>query len=253
MITKNQSINYTKNALLYAERGGELLHSHKCFGDAQTIYHQMKENEAFNTKTIKKSMHIKIRIAPEDKGKLSTQDWIDISQKYALKIGFHNNPYAVYIHEENSEKEHIHIVASRIKEDNKAVSDSFTHYKNMDFSRQIEAEYNLRKVKRKLEKIRKQEIFKSSDKRILKLKELIEKAINISDNLPDFIFHLEQQGVKVKKGRGISFIDKDGAKFKGSQIGRKLSLKNIEHSLQYNQQIKRENQQEKGMDFGIGM
>lgn len=238
MITKNQSISYTRNALLYAERGGELLYSHKCYGDADAIYHQMKEYEAFNSRTLKKTMHVKMRIAPEDKGKLSNQDWIDIAEKYANKIGFQNNAYAIYIHEENTDKEHIHIISSRIRDNNTAVSNSFTHYKNLDFSRQIEVEYNLRKVERKLEKMKQQEVFKSTDTRVLHLKKEIEEAIEMSDDLDDFIFYLNQKGVKVKRGRGISFIDKDGVKFKGSQISRNLSLKKIEQTFQYDQQVK---------------
>lgn len=114
MITKLQSISYTKNALAYCELGGDLLYSNSCFGNHQDIYLQMKEHELLNEHCKKKTFHIKIRIAPEDKGKLNTNDWIDITKKYAQKIGFSDNPYAIYIHEEGTEKEHIHIVASRI-------------------------------------------------------------------------------------------------------------------------------------------
>ena len=123
MIAKLQSISYTSNALSYCEKGGELLISNKCLGNASQIFEQMKEMEKRNDRCEKKAFHIKIRIAPEDKGKLNNQDWIDISEGYAKKIGFQNNMYATYIHEEGSEKEHIHIVASRIMDNNLAVPD----------------------------------------------------------------------------------------------------------------------------------
>lgn len=232
MIAKLQQINHLKMALDYCERGGQLFDSHKCLGNSENIYQQMMANNGLNDRCSKKSFHIKIRIAPEDKGFLSTQDWLDISKDYAEKIGYQNNPYVVYIHEENTEKEHIHIVASRIKENNKAVSDSYTNYKNMDFCRKVEEKYGLRKVERKLEKLKKQEVFVSRDKRLPLLKEKIVEALKSSKNMTAMGEKLKKQGVTMKIGRGVAFIDKDGVSFKGSQIDRKFSLKGLEISMQ---------------------
>lgn len=236
MIAKLQSISYTSNALSYCEKGGELLISNKCLGNASQLFEQMKELEKRNDRCEKKAFHIKIRIAPEDKGKLNNQDWIDISEGYAKKIGFQSNMYATYIHEEGSEKEHIHIVASRIMDNNLAVPDSFTHYKNLDYCREIEKKYDLRKVERKLEKFKAQEQFIPTDKRSTDLKEAIFSAISISDSIEDIVFHLKNQNIKTKIGRGISFIDKNGVNKKGSEIDRKLSLKGIEKLLSYKDQ-----------------
>jgi len=244
MIAKLQSIAYTNNALAYCERGGEILTTNECLGNANQIAEQMKNSEKFNDRCINKSFHIKIRLAPEDKGKLNSKDWIDISKDYSKKIGFENNPYAVFIHEEGSEKEHIHIVASRIMSNNLAVQDSYTHYKNLDFCRKIEKKYNLRKVERKLEKFKAQEIFTSTDKRTTNLKEEIFSAINISDSMEDVVFHLKNQNIKTKIGRGISFIDKNGVHKKGSEIDRKLSLKGIEKLLSYKSQEKQFNKEQ---------
>lgn len=240
MIAKSQSISYTKNALAYCERGGELLTTNLCIGNSEDISKQMQKNNALNDKCLKHTLHVKIRVAPEDKGKLNTQDWIDISKKYAYKIGFQNNPYAVYIHKEATDMEHIHIVASRIKDDNKAVSDSYTHYKNMDFCREIERKYSLRKVERVLEKVKSQEKFIGSDKRKILLKTKILQVIDLSDSLDDVVFHLKNRGIKTKIGRGIGFEDEKGAYFKGSSIDRKFSLKGIEKLLSYDNQEKRD-------------
>ncbi len=238
MIAKLESVSYLKNCLSYCERGGELISSNKCLGDSSEIYHQMLENNQLNDRCKKHTFHIKIRIAPEDKGKLTIQNWIDISNDYAEKIGFQHNPFAVYIHEEGTDKEHIHIVASRIQDNNLAVSNSYTHYKSMDFCREIEDKYNLRQVKRVLEQTKQQEDFISDDKRLLAIKDKIQSAINQSDSFEDFEFHLKNMGVKLKKGRGLSFIDKDGISFKGSKIDRKYSLKGIEKMFSYEEQIK---------------
>lgn len=230
MIVKIESINFTKNALEYCERGGEAIYLNKCFGNSSDIFEQMKENNAYSESS-KPTFHAKLRIAPEDKGKLNTQQWIDIAGNYADKIGFKNTPYVIYVHEEGSEKEHIHIVGSRVKADNTLVSDSFTHYKNLDFCREIEANYNLRKVERKLEAIKSNTIFVSHDTRISPLIEKITKAIHQADSMEDFIFYLNNHNIKVHKGRGIAFTDENGIYLKGSQLGRQFSLKNIESAI----------------------
>lgn len=249
MIAKIESIStgHTLNSLSYCEVGGELIFSNLCLGNSKDIYLQMLENNALNDRCSKQTFHIKIRIAPEDKGKLNIQDWIDISNGYATKIGFQNNPFAVYIHEEGNEREHIHVVASKILENNTAVSDSYTHYKNMDFCREVEKKYNLRKVERVLEKVKNGEVFQSSDKRINPLKNKIFNAIEMSDTLEDVAFLLQNQRIKMKTGRGIGFTDEKGVYFKGSSIDKKLSLSGIEKLLSYeyqqNQQLEQNTEQ----------
>jgi hypothetical protein len=237
MVSKCASIGYSGNALQYCERGGELLTTEKCLGTSKDIFEQMKMNNSSNDRCDKNSFHISIRVAPEDKGLLTNQDWIDISQSYAQKIGFSDNPYAVYIHEESTEREHIHIVASRIQSNNLAVPDNFTHYKSMDFCREMERKYKLREVERVLEKIKNQEKFQRNDKRLKPLENKIAIAIEKSDSIEDFKFHLKNVGVATKVGRGISFIDEGGVKFKGSSINRNYSLKGIEKLLSYEQQV----------------
>lgn len=241
MIAKIESISYLQNSLAYCERGGELIASNKCIGDSAQINSQMERNNALNDKCLKNTFHVKIRIAPEDKGKLNSQQWIDISNEYAEKIGFNENPFAVYIHEEGSDKEHIHIIASRIKANNRAVKDNYTYYKNMDFCREIEKKYNLRQVKRILESVKNKEVFVKNDKRISPLKVKIASAIKQSDSFTDFVFHLKNMGIKTKKGRGIGFTDEKGVYIKGSDIDRAYSLKGIEKLLSYEQQEKQIN------------
>lgn len=240
MIAKLQSISYLKNALTYCERGGTLLYSNLCFGSSEDINFQMDNNNRYNDKCIKNTFHIKIRIAPEDVKKLNTQHWIEITNEYANKIGFSENPFAVYIHEEATEKEHIHIIASRIKADNKAVKDNYTHYKNLDFCRYIEDKYNLRKVKRVLESIKSEEKFITIDKRFSTIEQKIKTAIIQSDNIDDFIFHLKNMNIKTSIGRGIGFTDEKGVYFKGSEINRNYSLSGLNKLLTYKSQEKNE-------------
>ncbi len=235
MIAKLQTISHTANALAYCERGGELLYSNECFGNSNQIFKQMQYQQRLNDRCKKKSFHIKIRAAPSDKGKLSNQDWIKIAMKYAKSLGFSRHQYAVFFHEKATDRQHIHIVCNRIR-NNKAVHNKFTHYKSLEFCRETEKEYKLQKIDRKLEKLKNNEEFISKNSRSNNLKELILKAIDISDSLDDVVHELENQGIKTSISRGISFTDKKGASFKGSSIDRELSLSGIKKKLSYKEQ-----------------
>lgn len=235
MIINISSVSHTRSLLKYCEKGGEIIHASKSFGNSDDIYHQMQEQEAFNTKCIKKTFHASIRIAPEDKGKLSIQDWIDISDRFAKKIGFENNIYAVYIHELGTAQEHSHIVSTRITDENLAVKNNYTKYKCMDFSREIENEYNLRKVIRKLEKFKAKEVFITKDHRTQTLQKIIISEMKSSKDLNELIINIENKhGIKTKVGKGIYFTDNHGVKKKGSEIHKNISIKGIHKFLKRN-------------------
>jgi hypothetical protein len=247
MIAKIEAISHTLNALDYCERGGELIYSFNCIGNASEIYKQMESNNSLNDHCKKPTFHAKIRISPEDIGILKTQDFLDIALDYAKTIGFELNPYAVYIHEEGTDKEHIHIVASRIKENNTAVTESYTRYKNLDFCRKIEEKYNLRRVKRVLETVKEQKVFISEDARQFPLVKKIDQAIEYSVTLKDFVFHLEQNVVNVQIGRGIGFTDEKGVYFKGSDLGRDYTLSSITKRLEKQVIIEQANRNDRAM------
>lgn len=232
MIIKNQSISHTFNALSYCEKGGELIYTHKCLGSTQEIFDQMDRINRQNQRCHKPTFHVKMRMAPEDFGKLTIQEELDILKRYTEKIGFDKNLYAIYIHKEGTPEQHFHIVASRILENNRAVSDSFYKFKNNDFCREIEEEFGLRKIERGLEKVR-----KAKDS----LKEVILHCLDQSLDIEDFIFELSQYNIKVRLGRGITFEDEKGTLYSGSSIDRNLSLMLIESRFYNREQIAGEN------------
>ncbi len=54
------------------------------------------------------------------------------------------------------------------------------------------------------------------------MKEEIYKAIDISDSIDDLVFNLKKNKIQTKIGWGISFIDNQGVRKKGSDINRNL-------------------------------
>lgn len=239
MICKTANITHSSNALNYAEKGGELIHANGVWGDAKEINKEFQLVQASNDKAKYKSSHSIISFNPEDKmEQLTDQDLIDISEKYAKAQGFDQNQYAVYLHQDKDHI-HLHIVSNRINNDAKCVSSSNNYYKNKDFAKAMEKEYNLiptnRLVKEKgMSKEAFKEIsknFKPDNSRANSIKQVLDTCISNSSTIEQFSKEVEQYGIKVHRGRGIAFTDKEGATFKGSQIGREYSLKGIEKQI----------------------
>jgi len=59
-----------------------------------------------------------------------------------LKMGFGNQPYIVYKHED-IERHHLHIITVRVDENGKKISDSFEKLRSMDACRELEIKYGL--------------------------------------------------------------------------------------------------------------
>ena len=73
------------------------------------------------------------------------QRWLVIAADYMKAMEFDNNQYVVVKHND-TDHDHIHIVASRIRLDGSVVDDSWDYYKSQETIRQLERNYNLETV-----------------------------------------------------------------------------------------------------------
>jgi hypothetical protein len=73
------------------------------------------------------------------------QRWLAIAADYMKTMEFDNNQYVVVKHND-TDHDHIHIVASRIRLDRSVVDDSWDYYKSQEVIRQLERNYNLETV-----------------------------------------------------------------------------------------------------------
>ena len=96
--------------------------------------------------TKKPIVHISINPHPEDV--LSDQQLADIAQEYMQKLGYGNQPYLVYKHED-IDRHHIHIVGLRVDENGKPLNDKFEHRRSKQITRELEKKYNLHPAERK--------------------------------------------------------------------------------------------------------
>ncbi len=96
--------------------------------------------------TKKPIVHISINPHPEDV--LSDQQLADIAQEYMQKLGYGNQPYLVYKHED-IDRHHIHIVGLRVDENGKPLNDKFEHRRSKQITRELEKKYNLHPAEKK--------------------------------------------------------------------------------------------------------
>lgn len=88
--------------------------------------------------------HFSLNPSPEDK--LSDEELIRISDKYMEKMGYKDQPYIIYKHWD-IDREHIHIVSSRIKENGEKIPDSYDYERSVLACRELEKEYGLKQIK----------------------------------------------------------------------------------------------------------
>src|SRR5690242_4264011 len=102
---------------------------------------------ALNERAKTNSLHISLNFDNADK--LSANQFKEIADEYMQKIGFGNQPYLVYQHNDAGHP-HIHIVTTSIKEDGKRI-DTFNIGRNQSEKarKEIEVKFHLTRAQSK--------------------------------------------------------------------------------------------------------
>lgn len=85
---------------------------------------------------------IHISLNPDPKDKLSDEQLAQIAEEYMQKLGYGNQPFVVYKHED-IDRHHIHIVSVKVDETGKMIRDNFQHRLSMRICRDLEQKYGL--------------------------------------------------------------------------------------------------------------
>jgi hypothetical protein len=93
-----------------------------------------------NMRTEKPVLHVSLN--PDPKDVLSNEQLSEIAQIYMQKMGYGNQPFIVYLHED-IERRHIHIVSLRVDENGKKIDGNFERRRSMDVCRELEQKYGL--------------------------------------------------------------------------------------------------------------
>ena len=151
MIAKITSGNTLYSALAYNQNKVESDHAKVIFSqkmietadgnyDIHTCLHSFEPYLIANRKTEKPVLHVSLNPDPNDK--LSDEQLSEIAQEYMQKMGYGDQPFIVYKHED-IERKHIHIVSLRIDEEGRKINDKFEHLRSMDVCRELEQKYGL--------------------------------------------------------------------------------------------------------------
>jgi hypothetical protein len=93
-----------------------------------------------NKRTEKPVLHVSLN--PDPKDVLRDEQLSEIAQIYMQKMGYGDQPFIVYKHED-IERRHIHIVSVRVDEDGKKIDGNFERRRSMDICRELEQKYGL--------------------------------------------------------------------------------------------------------------
>ena len=95
---------------------------------------------AANQKTESPILHISLN--PDPKDVLTDEQYSEIAQEYMQQLGYGDQPYIVYKHED-IDRHHLHIVSVRVDENGKKLDHNFEYRKSMEICRNLEQSYNL--------------------------------------------------------------------------------------------------------------
>ncbi len=96
-----------------------------------------------NKNTEKPILHISLNPSPEDY--LSDKQFSDVAKDYMDRMGYGDQPYIVYRHEDTGRR-HIHIVTTCVNEKGEKISDTYEWNRSMKVCRDLEAKYKLKDI-----------------------------------------------------------------------------------------------------------
>lgn len=107
----------------------------------------MQDFERFmpsHIRTSKPVIHVSLNPHPDDK--LTDAQFTEIGQKYMERLGYGDQPYMIFKHED-IDRQHIHIVSTRVRTDGSLVPDSFEKDRSNKIRQELEQEYKLTPAK----------------------------------------------------------------------------------------------------------
>ena len=134
------------------EAQGRLLTTNRIYNDGSGTVDIGKAMEGFLTflppqmKIEKPVVHISLNPHPEDV--LTDIELQNIAREYLEKLGFGNQPYLVFKHED-IDRHHLHIVTIRVDDNGRCISDRYNFRRSREITRELERKYGLHPADRR--------------------------------------------------------------------------------------------------------
>ena len=179
--------------------------------------------------------HISLNFAIEDKARLSDTLMTEIAREYMRRMGIVSTQYIICRHTDTAHP-HLHIVANRVDNDGRTISDSNDSRRSADICRQLTDEYGLHIANGK-DKVRRDRL-RGKDQVRYRIYNAVRAALATCRSWSELDKTLSRQGIRIRfrydtsRGRiiGISFTA-DGCTFSGSKIDRSMSFYALDRQL----------------------
>lgn len=212
---------------------------------------------AANKNTEKTAIHISLNPDPNDI--VSDEDFINIANEYMSKMGYANQPYVVFKHND-IDRTHIHIVSTTVDEHGIKISDVFEKKRSMEICRQIEKNYSLTPATEKVN-LDENFSFKPIDISTGNIKSQMAAVVRYLPNYYRFqnlgsynallsLFNITADYIKkeyngeIKEGLVYIALDKNGNKvsnpFKASLFGKQAGLSTLRSHFDKNKNVSAE-------------
>ena len=157
MVAKISIGNSLYGALAYNgekinEAKGRLLTTNRIYNDGTGTMDIHRAMEDFlgmmpmRSKVEKPVVHISLNPHPDDI--LTDTEFQNIAREYLEKMGFGNQPYLVFKHED-IDRHHLHIVTVRVDEDGRSIDTRNNFYRSKQITRELEQKYGLHPAEHK--------------------------------------------------------------------------------------------------------
>ena len=227
--------------------------------DADSIIQSFKMQGSGRSEIKQPVGHIPISFSPEDKSRMTNEFMVKLAKEYMQEMGIKNTQYVIVRHN-NTAHDHIHVVYNRIDNNLKLISVNNDFKRNIATCKKLKDRHNLTYGEDK-SRVNKDNL-RGFEKSKHETYDAIRAVITRSRNITELSNNLKPYGVNLllkycrgtEKVEGISF-EKDGHKFKGSQIDRKFSyngLQGLFDTLAHMEASKRENSPKKRIPASIG-
>ncbi len=131
---------------------GRLLTANRIYNDGSGTVDIRKAMEGFLTflppqmKVEKPVVHISLNPHPDDV--LTDTELQDIAREYLEKMGYGNQPYLVFKHED-IDRHHLHIVTVRVDGNGRSIDNRNNFYRSKQITRELERKYGLHDAERR--------------------------------------------------------------------------------------------------------
>lgn len=208
---------------------------------------------AANRNTEKPILHISLNPTLDDN--LTDSQFADLARVYMQKMGYGNQPYIVYLHED-IDRRHIHIVSTCVNENGEKIDDTYEWNRSMKACRELEQMFGLKQIADKRRELLEPYLKKADYTRgdVKQQVSNILKSVFTSYRFQSFgeysamlsCFNIEAKQVKGefdgKPYLGIIYTmtDENGkpicTPIKSSLIGKRFGFEGVEKRIAYNAQ-----------------